>query len=112
MKGSETAPSAGLRQHGSPAVIAVRPDPENRTMAAHYGTTATTTQSHPVSAPAVMPSRLAIVGVWVPRLRQKPTSNRRGKGVGEKSSDRRASGSGPVPARRRAFVFAPEGWVQ
>lgn len=112
MKSTEPTVSAGLRQHCSATTIGVRSDRENRTTARGYGTARMIAQSHPVSLPAVMPSRLAIVAGQPRELRQKPTSKRRGKGVGGESSDRHASGSGPSRARRRASVFAPEGWVQ
>jgi len=67
---------------------------------------------HPAIGGGVMPSRLSVSLRIARGLRQKPTSNRRGKVVGRGLDSQYGSMRCSVRARRRVFIVASEGWMQ
>jgi hypothetical protein len=112
MKAAETVIFAELRYADRPESHDTWAGGRNRPTTAGYDIRIECEIPLPVIGGGVMPSRLGISPRVPHRLRQKPTSKRRGKAVGRGLTNR----CGPMRysnrARRRVFVVAPEGWMQ
>lgn len=83
----------------------------NRRMQARYGSSTIPSFVDPIDPFGVMALRHAIIHKSACSLRQKPTSNRRGKVVGSELAQKRVIAWEHGRARRRVFIVAPEGWV-